>query len=114
MPLPPQPGVDIHAGKAVTGGGELALERLAPHLPVAHHRQAEVFLQRDNLADRPVLGRLELSRRKLTPRICLAGGPQKLRPQPATHALNTRMHRHNPQHPPPRPPPPRSAPPPPP
>src|SRR5262249_1644226 len=49
MPLPPQPGVDIHAGKAVAGGGELALERLAPHLPVVDHRQAHFLLPPPNL-----------------------------------------------------------------
>src|SRR5713101_3275818 len=97
MPLAPQPGVGVHAGKAVAGGGELALEGLAPHLPVVDYREAESLLHRHDLADRTVLSRLELSRRQLTPRVGLTGIAQELRPQQAPHVLNPRIHRHNPQ-----------------
>src|SRR5262249_8303432 len=87
----------------------LGVDGRAPHLAVVAPRRAEFFLHRDALAARPVLGRLELSRRKLPPRIGLAGVPQELRPQQAPHVLNPRMHRHNPQHPTPRPLPHRSV-----
>src|SRR5690348_14034888 len=105
MPFAPQPGIDIHAGKAVAGGGELALEGLAPHLPVIDHREAKFLLHSHDLADRAVLGRLEPGRRQLTPRAGVAGIAQELRPQQAPHVLNPRIHRHNPSlpHPPPRP-----------
>src|SRR5215471_13158394 len=52
MPLAPQPGVDVHAGKAVTGGGEFALKRLTPHLSVIDHRKAELLLHSDDLPHR--------------------------------------------------------------
>ena len=59
MPVAPEPGIHAHAGDAFARGGELGLERVAPHLAVVHDRQADVLLQRDDLADGPVLGRLE-------------------------------------------------------
>src|SRR5215469_2526220 len=96
MPLAPQPGVDVHAGKAVTGGGEFALKRLTPHLSVIDHRKAELLLHSDDLPHRAVLGRLEPSRRELTPRVGFAGIAQELRPQQASHMLNPRIHRHHP------------------
>jgi len=103
LPLPPQPGVDVHTGKAVAGGGELALERLAPHLPIVDHRQVQFLLQSDDLADRAVLGRLELSRREHAPRAGLAGLAEELRPEQAPNVLNPRIDRHNAQRPTPRP-----------
>src|SRR5690349_17290242 len=102
MPLTPQPGVDVHAGEAVAGGGELTLEGLAPHLAVVDHRKAELLLHGDDLADRPVLGRLERGRRELPARVGVAGIAQELRPEQAPNVLHPRIHRHNAQRPTPR------------
>src|SRR5690349_4258514 len=99
MPLTPQPGVDVHAGEAVAGGGELTLEGLAPHLAVVDHRQANFLLHGDDLADRPVLGRLEPGRREHPLRVGFAGIAQELRAEQAPHVLHPRIDCHNAQRP---------------
>src|SRR5690348_9614435 len=99
MPFTPQPGVDVHAGEAVAGGGELTLEGLAPHLAVVDHRLAKLLLHGDDLADRPVLGRLEPGRREHPPRVGFAGIAQELRAEQAPHVLHPRIDGHTAQRP---------------
>jgi len=99
VPGTPQPGIDIHPGEPVAGGGELALERLAAHLAVAHHRQADLLLDGHDLAHGPVLGGLQTTRRQLTPGVGLARIAQETRAEQAPNVLNPRKHRHNSQRP---------------
>jgi hypothetical protein len=79
--------------------GELALERLAAHLPVAHDRQADFLLHRDDLTHRPVLGGLQSGRGQPTPGVSLARVTQESRAEQAPDVLNPCNHCHNAQRP---------------
>jgi hypothetical protein len=94
VPGTPKPGVDVHAGEAVACRGELTLEGLAAHLAVAHDRQADFLLHRDDLAYRPVLGGLQSGRGQLTPGVSLARVTQESWAEQAPDMLNPRNHCH--------------------
>ena len=95
VPGTPQPGAGVHPGEAVAGRGELALERLAPHLAVAHHGQADVLLHGDDLTHGLVLGCLQPGRGQLAPGEGITGIAQETRAEQTPHVLNPRIHRHN-------------------